>query len=62
MAAHDLARPTRLLGAPDAFMPFGSQTDQLRAAGLLPEQIQATARALWEQVAGTTRRRKQRSA
>ena len=46
MARHDLARPTRLLGAPDAFVSFGSQSDQLRASGLLPEQVRDTARAL----------------
>jgi len=62
MAAHDLQRPARLLGVPDAFVGFGSQADQLRAAGLLPEQIEATARSLWERAAGSPRRRKQRSA
>jgi 1-deoxy-D-xylulose-5-phosphate synthase len=62
MARHDLSRPARLLGAPDAFMGFGSQADQLRAAGLLPEQIESTARALWKQVGGAARRRQQRSA
>jgi 1-deoxy-D-xylulose-5-phosphate synthase len=51
MAARDLGRPARLLGAPDAFVSFGSQHDQLRASGLLPEQIEATARALWNLVA-----------
>jgi 1-deoxy-D-xylulose-5-phosphate synthase len=62
LAAHDLLRPARLLGAPDEFVSFGGQSDQLRAAGLLPEQVAATARALWEQVTGTARRHKIRSA
>ena len=62
LAARDLLRPTRLLGAPDAFMSFGSQSEQLRASGLLPEQVEATARALWLQVAGRARSRNQRSA
>jgi 1-deoxy-D-xylulose-5-phosphate synthase len=63
MAARDLLRPTRLLGVPDAFVGFGSQGEQLRACGLLPGQVEATARALWAQVAGkSARRRTQRSA
>ncbi len=63
MARLDLQRPVRVLGVPDRFISFGGQGDQLAQAGLLPAQVQETARALWARVAGTTRRaRKQRSA
>ena len=62
MAAHDLQRPTRLLGAPDAFVSFGSQDDQLRASGLAGGQVEETARALFAQVTGVTHGRKRRSA
>jgi 1-deoxy-D-xylulose-5-phosphate synthase len=52
MAQRNLARPTRLLGAPDRFISFGSQKDQLKESGLLPEQVAETARALWAEAAG----------
>lgn len=52
MAARGLAKPTRLLGVPDHFVSFGSQKDQLREAGLLPEQVTETARGLWNTVTG----------
>ena len=58
MARHDVNCPVRLLGAPDEFVSYGSQTDQLRAAGLLPEQIKETALALWHEVSGRTTRSK----
>ena len=50
MAEHGLSRPAKLLGAPDRFVSFGNPQDQLREAGLLPEQIAEAARALWAQV------------
>ncbi|MCZ6748607.1 MAG: 1-deoxy-D-xylulose-5-phosphate synthase [SAR324 cluster bacterium] len=52
MADGELERPTRLLGAPDRFVGFGSQQDQLRDAGLLPEQIEETALDLWSRIMG----------
>jgi 1-deoxy-D-xylulose-5-phosphate synthase len=51
MARLDLARPTRLLGAPDRFVSFGSQKEQLQESGLAPAQVAETARALWADVA-----------
>jgi 1-deoxy-D-xylulose-5-phosphate synthase len=52
MARLDLARPARLLGAPDRFVSFGSQKDQLHESGLTAPQVAETARALWAEVAG----------
>jgi 1-deoxy-D-xylulose-5-phosphate synthase len=52
MARLDLARPARLLGAPDRFVSFGSQKDQLHESGLTAPQVAETARALWAAVAG----------
>lgn len=60
MARLDLQRPVHLLGAPDQFVSFGSQSDQLRASGLDAEHVAATARQLWQRVeggAGTPRKR-----
>ncbi len=51
MARLDLARPARLLGAPDRFISFGSQKDQLKESGLTAPQIAETAHALWAEVA-----------
>jgi 1-deoxy-D-xylulose-5-phosphate synthase len=51
MASRGLARPARLLGAPDRFVSFGSQADQLREAGLTPPQVAAAALELWGTVA-----------
>ena len=60
MAREDLLRPTRLLGAPDAFVSYGSQQEQLHAAGLTPPQVAETALALWRDIAGPSAgRRKQ---
>lgn len=50
MANHDLMRPFRNLAAPDAFISFGSQEEQLRASGLTVEQALETARELWAMV------------
>lgn len=47
MASAELLRPTRMLGAPDRFIDFGSHADQLRAAGLSHEQITSVALQLW---------------
>ncbi|HEX7929034.1 MAG TPA: transketolase C-terminal domain-containing protein, partial [bacterium] len=52
MAQRDLARPTRLLGAPDRFISFGSQKEQLQESGLLPDQVAEAARTLWGEVTG----------
>ena len=60
MARENLQRPARLLGAPDAFVSYGSQQDQYEAAGLTPRQVLESALALWKDAGGaTTRRRKQ---
>jgi 1-deoxy-D-xylulose-5-phosphate synthase len=50
MARLDLARPTRLLGAPDRFVSYGSQQEQLEESGLTPPQVAETARTLWAEL------------
>jgi 1-deoxy-D-xylulose-5-phosphate synthase len=52
MAEQGLSRPAKLLGAPDRFVSFGNPADQLREAGLLPEQIAESARALVRRARG----------
>ena len=52
MADHGLSRPARLLGAPDAFVSYGSQADQLESAGLTTPQVLATARAFRQAISG----------
>jgi 1-deoxy-D-xylulose-5-phosphate synthase len=56
MAQRGLAKPIRLLGAPDRFISFGSQQDQLRESGLTPPQVIETARDLWNSVSGSPAR------
>lgn len=62
MAREDLLRPARLLGAPDAFVSYGSQQEQLHAAGLTPPQVAETALALWRAIAGPSTSRRKRPA
>jgi hypothetical protein len=47
-----VARPIRLLGAPDRFISFGSQQDQLRESGLTTPQVVETALELWRSAGG----------
>ena len=56
MASRGVSRPVRLLGAPDRFVSFGSQQDQLREAGLTVSQVIETARELWRSAGGTASR------
>ncbi len=58
MARHGLLRPAKLLGVPDEFVGFGSQLEQLQAAGLTPPQVVETARTLWREVSRPPARRK----
>jgi 1-deoxy-D-xylulose-5-phosphate synthase len=51
-----LNRPVRLLGAPDRFVSFGSQQEQLRESGLTPAQVLESARELWRSASGTPSR------
>jgi 1-deoxy-D-xylulose-5-phosphate synthase len=48
MARLGLSRPVRMLGAPDRFVSFGSQQDQLRESGLTLAQVLDSARELWQ--------------
>jgi 1-deoxy-D-xylulose-5-phosphate synthase len=52
MARQGVARPIRLLGAPDRFISFGSQQDQLRESGLTTPQVVETALELWRSAGG----------
>jgi 1-deoxy-D-xylulose-5-phosphate synthase len=56
MAQQGMSKPVRLLGAPDRFVSFGSQADQLRESGLSRSQVVETARELWRSVNGTSTR------
>ena len=62
LAREGSLRPTRLLGAPDAFVSYGSQQDQLKAAGLTPPQVLEAALAFWREVSGAPARRRKRPA
>jgi hypothetical protein len=55
-------RPVRVLGAPDAFVSFGSQADQLGASGLTVPQLIETARAFCRDVAPGAADRSKRTA
>jgi 1-deoxy-D-xylulose-5-phosphate synthase len=59
LTERDAWRPARLLGAPDRFVSFGSPLDQLREAGLLPEQIAETARVFCRTLGLQRARRRQ---
>ena len=50
LAREGVMRPVRVLGVPDAFMPFGSQAQQLDEAGLSVRRVVAAARDLWESI------------
>ncbi len=56
MARLDISKPAQLLGAPDRFISFGSQQDQLRESGLTLPQILETARELWRKAGGAPSR------
>ncbi len=58
MANAGLSRPMRLLGAPDAFVSYGSQADQLESAGLTAPQVLATARAFCLAILGRPSRQR----
>ncbi len=62
MARKGVERPVRVLGAPDAFVSFGSQKDQLGASGLTVPQLIETARAFCREVAPGTADRGKRTA
>ncbi|HUJ75161.1 MAG TPA: 1-deoxy-D-xylulose-5-phosphate synthase N-terminal domain-containing protein, partial [bacterium] len=48
LAEHGVQRPFHMLGAPDRFVSFGSQTDQLRESGLTVPQVLEAALDLWQ--------------
>ena len=56
MSRLQLSRPVRLLGAPDRFVSFGSQDDQLRESGLTLAQVLESARELWRAASGSPSR------
>jgi len=56
MARLGVSRPVRLLGAPDRFVSFGSQQDQLRESGLTQAQVLETSRELWRSAGGAPSR------
>lgn len=60
MAEHDLLRPAKLLGIPDAFVPYGSRGDQLKSCGLTVDQVSGMARELWKKAEGARSGRKTR--
>jgi 1-deoxy-D-xylulose-5-phosphate synthase len=62
MGRHDLLRPSRLLGAPDHFVSYGSPQDQLQDAGLTVPQVMETALAFWQQITGAQTGRRKRPA
>ncbi|MCZ6627834.1 MAG: 1-deoxy-D-xylulose-5-phosphate synthase [SAR324 cluster bacterium] len=62
MAHQDLQRPARLLGAPDQFVSYGGQRDQLEAAGLTASQVLKTALDFWRGISGAPVRRRKRLA
>jgi 1-deoxy-D-xylulose-5-phosphate synthase len=62
MARKGVERPVRVLGAPDAFVSFGSQADQLGASGLTVPQLIETARAFCRDVAPGAADRSKRTA
>ena len=56
MSRLGLSRPIRLLGAPDRFISFGSQQDQLRESGLTLPQVLESARDLGRAAGGAPSR------
>lgn len=56
MSRLGVSRPIRLLGAPDRFISFGSQQDQLRESGLTLPQVLESARELWRSAGGAPSR------
>ena len=60
MAEYDLLRPAKLLGIPDAFVPYGSRGEQLNSCGLTVDQVSERARELWKKTEGARSGRKTR--
>ena len=50
MADEDIRKPVKLLGVPDEFVGYGSQHQQLEAAGLTTAQVIETAKLLWRDI------------